>query len=111
MSATGAMWNPLLAQIKKLGIMLWMKSLQYLQKVGAIISNSHFVGTSGLHFDTYVNKDFLYPHTEDVQGSGELFAEKFKDAGIEVVVGPAMGEIILSQWTAYALSRITGRED
>ena len=81
-----------------------------LTKVGAIISNSHFVGTSGLHFDTYVNKDFLYPHTEDVQRIGELFAEKFKDAGIEVVVGPAMGGIILSQWTAYALSRITGRE-
>ena len=39
--------------------------IDILKKVGAILSEGHFVGTSGLHFDTYVNKDFLYPHTKE----------------------------------------------
>lgn len=86
------------------------KILEILRTTGAIIENSHFVGTSGLHFDTYVNKDFLYPHTKDISNICAMIAEKFKDYGVEVVVGPALGGIILSQWTAHHLSGILGRE-
>lgn len=81
-----------------------------LEKVGALIRNSHFVGTSGLHFDTYVNKDALYPHTAETSAVCRLFAEKYKDQNIEVVVGPAVGGIILSQWTAHHLSELMGNE-
>lgn len=84
--------------------------IEILTKVGAIMPNSHFVGTSGLHFDTYVNKDFLYPHTKETSRVCEIFAEKYKDSNIEVVVGPALGGIILSQWTAHYLSEIYSRE-
>lgn len=84
--------------------------LEILKKVGAILGPDHFVGTSGLHFDTYVNKDFLYPHTKETSEVGKLFAEKYKDKNIEVVVGPALGGIILSQWTAHHLSEITDKE-
>jgi orotate phosphoribosyltransferase len=84
--------------------------IEILRRVGAIIPNSHFVGTSGLHFDTYVNKDFLYPHTAETSKVCKLFAEKFKNLNIDVVVGPALGGIILSQWAANHLSALTGRE-
>lgn len=84
--------------------------LEILTKVGAILPNGHFVGTSGLHFDTYVNKDFLYPHTKGTSRICELLAEKYKDANIEVVVGPALGGIILSQWVASHLSKMYGKE-
>ena len=84
--------------------------IEILTKVGAILPQSHFVGTSGLHMDTYVNKDFLYPHTKETSEVCRLFADKFKDENIEVVVGPALGGIILSQWTAYHLSEICGKE-
>jgi orotate phosphoribosyltransferase len=84
--------------------------IEILKKVGAILPDSHFVGTSGLHMNTYVNKDFLYPHTKETSEVGKLFAEKYKDKNIEVVVGPALGGIILSQWTAYHLSEIYNRE-
>jgi len=77
--------------------------IDILTKVGAIISNDHFVGTSGYHFDTYINKDFLYPHTEETSRICRLYAEKYKDADIEVVVGPALGGIVLSQWVAFHL--------
>ena len=86
------------------------KIIKILKKAGAILVDSHFVGASGLHFDTYVNKDFLYPHTEETSQICRFLAEKFKDAGIETVVGPALGGIILSQWVARHLSEIYGRE-
>jgi orotate phosphoribosyltransferase len=84
--------------------------LELLKKSGAIITNSHFVGTSGAHFDTYIKKDALYPHTEDTSAVCKLFAEKVKDFDIEVVVGPALGGIILSTWTAHHLTQIRGKE-
>ncbi|MEI8269994.1 MAG: phosphoribosyltransferase family protein [bacterium] len=86
------------------------ETIEILTKVGAVLSNGHFVGTSGLHMDTYVNKDFLYPHTAETSRICRLMAEKYKDVNIEVVVGPALGGIILSQWTASHLSEIYGKE-
>ena len=84
--------------------------IDILKKVGAILSEGHFVGTSGLHFDTYVNKDFLYPHTKETSSICRLLAEKYKYENIEVVVGPALGGIILSQWVASHLSEIYDKE-
>ncbi|HSA83304.1 MAG TPA: phosphoribosyltransferase family protein [Patescibacteria group bacterium] len=84
--------------------------LDLLKKTGAILSDSHFVGTSGKHFDTYINKDALYPHTKETSRIGKLFAEKNKDLDIDVVVGPALGGIILSTWTAYHLSQLKNKE-
>jgi orotate phosphoribosyltransferase len=81
-----------------------------LKKVGAILPNDHFVGTSGRHIDTYINKDKLFPHTEDTSRIGQLFAEQCKQLDIDVVAAPAMGGIILSQWTAYHLSKMKGKE-
>lgn len=37
-------------------------------------------------------------------------AEQFADDKVEVVIAPAIGGVILSQWTAHHLSEITGRE-
>lgn len=84
--------------------------IEILKKVGAVITDSHFVGSSGRHFATYINKDALYPHTKETSRVCEIFAERAKDLGVEVVVGPALGGIILSQWIAYHLSKITGKE-
>ncbi|MFA6474577.1 MAG: phosphoribosyltransferase family protein [Patescibacteria group bacterium] len=81
--------------------------LAMLEEVGAVMPNDHFVGTSGSHFDTYINKDALYPYTDKVAMVGEMFAEAFKTYNVQVVAGPALGGIILSQWTAAALSKLT----
>ena len=84
--------------------------IDILTKVGAILPNDHFVGTSGRNFDTYINKDMLYPHTAETSRICELFAERHKDLPIEAVAAPALGGIILSQWTAHHLSKVKGRE-
>lgn len=84
--------------------------LDILKTVGAIITDSHIVGTSGRHMSVYINKDALYPHTQFASEVGEMFAQKYKEHNIEVVVSPALGGIVLSQWTAYFLSKIAGQE-
>lgn len=84
--------------------------VEILKKIGAVITDSHFVYTSGKHGSVYINKDALYPHTKETSRICELFAEKYKDLDIEVVVAPAVGGTILSQWTAYHLSRLKNKE-
>lgn len=84
--------------------------LQILRNVGAIITDSHLVYTSGKHGSVYVNKDALYPHTAESSKVGKMLAEKVKDLEIDVVVAPALGGVILSQWTAYHLSQIKNQE-
>ena len=39
------------------------KVLDLLREAGAVITDSHFVLTSGKHTGIYINKDALYPHT------------------------------------------------
>jgi len=80
--------------------------ISLLKSVGAIITDDHFVYTSGMHGSVYINKDALYPHTEKASEVGLMFAEKTKDLDIDVVVGPMIGGIILSQWTAFHLSSL-----
>lgn len=84
--------------------------VEILKKIGAVITDSHFVYTSGKHGSVYINKDALYPHTQETSRVGELFAEKFKDMDIDIVVAPAVGGTILSQWTAYHLSKLKNKE-
>lgn len=87
-----------------------MNIVDILKKTGGIFTNSHFVYTSGKHGNLYLNKDAIYPHTEAASAVGKLFAAKHKDKDIDTVVGPALGGIILSQWTAFHLSKLKGRE-
>lgn len=83
--------------------------LKILQDVGAFRAG-HFVFTSGLHASTYINKDAIYPHVEAVSKLCGAFAQKFKDDNVDVVIGPAVGAVILSTWTAHHLSRIRKSE-
>ncbi|MDP2648170.1 MAG: phosphoribosyltransferase family protein [Candidatus Yanofskybacteria bacterium] len=84
--------------------------LQVLGKVGAVIADSHIVYTSGKHGTAYVNKDAVYPHTAETSRLCRTIAERFADDKVEVVIAPAIGGVILSQWTAYHLSEMNGHE-
>lgn len=86
------------------------KVVDILKKVGAVITDDHFVYTSGKHGEIYINKDALYPHTAETSEVCRMMAEQFKDKDVEAVVGPALGGIILSQWVAHHLSQMEGKE-
>lgn len=81
--------------------------LDVLESVGAFRAG-HFVFTSGRHGDKYINKDALYPFTRETSLLCGAMAEMFKDDKVDVVIGPAVGAAILSQWVAYHLTQMTG---
>lgn len=80
--------------------------LKIFKKTGGYITESHIVFTSGRHGDSYLNKDAIYPHTKEISKICREIAERFKNKNIEVVAAPALGGIILSQWTAHHLSKL-----
>lgn len=77
--------------------------LQVLRESGAVRSG-HFLLTSGRHSDTYVEKFRLLERPE-LAGPllGEL-AARFRDDGVSVALGPAVGGIII----AYEIARHLG---
>lgn len=84
--------------------------LDLLAQVGAIVTDSHLVYTSGRHGSTYVNKDALYPHTAGISTVCERIAQEFAPADVEVVAGPTVGGVIMAQWTAHHLTARYGHE-
>ncbi len=84
--------------------------LEILKNAGGYISGDHIVGTSGKHLDAYMNKDAIYPHTAAISSVCRAMAEPFVNEGIEAVVAPALGGIVLSQWVAHHLSVLTGHD-
>ncbi len=86
------------------------KVLQILGSVRAAITDSHIVYTSGKHGTAYVNKDAIYPHTAETARLCRAIAERFANDKVQVVIAPAIGGVILSQWTAHHLTVMNGRE-
>ena len=84
--------------------------LQTLSAVGAVITDSHIVYTSGKHGTAYVNKDAVYVHPLLTAQLCREIALNFDADIVEVVVAPAVGGVILSTWVAYHLTQMTGRE-
>lgn len=81
-----------------------------LKSLGAVYTDDHFVYTSGMHGEVYINKDALYPHPEAVSQVGKMFADMAADLDVDTVAAPALGGIILSTWTAYHLTQLKGKE-
>lgn len=84
--------------------------LRLLGQVGSVITGSHIVYTSGRHGSAYVNKDAIYPHTRETQELCRALAMKFRGDDVEVVIAPAIGGVILTQWTAHLLAEMIRRE-
>lgn len=77
--------------------------LEILKEAG-VLMEGHFLLTSGRHSDKYLQCAKIF---QDARYSEELcgaLAEQFKDKGIELVIGPAIGAIQMS----YEVSRQLG---
>lgn len=79
------------------------------EQTTALLSG-HFRLTSGLHADKCVAKRRLYTHPLKVSRLCQKIAERFENDNVEVVVSPAVGGVALSQWVAYHLTELAGRE-
>lgn len=78
--------------------------MRLFREAGAIITDSHFVYSSGRHSSVYINKDALYLHTNIIAALCAEMARPYDAQTIDVVVGPVLGGIVLSQWVAHALN-------
>ncbi|GCE24719.1 orotate phosphoribosyltransferase [Dictyobacter alpinus] len=81
------------------------KIMKMFADVGAVVSDSHFVYSSGRHSSVYVNKDALYLHPKVISELCQLMAQPYKAEQIDVVVGPVIGGVVLSQWVAHYLNQ------
>lgn len=83
-------------------------------KRNAIITGDHFVYAKKpdgwYHGYDYVNKDAIYPFTGAVSELCREIAHHFCEFKVEAVVGPTIGAVSLSQWTAYWLGRALQQE-
>jgi orotate phosphoribosyltransferase len=86
--------------------------LEIFRKVGAFITDSHIVYTSGRHGSTYINKDALYPDTEITDRLCMHMAFKFSvlEEVPEAVIAPAIGAILLANRTAHYLNALTQKK-
>ncbi len=73
-----------------------------LREAGALLTG-HFQYTSGRHGEIYVEKFRLLENPEVTAWLCGQIAERFGDAGVEVVAGPTTGGIIVAYETARAL--------
>ncbi|MBI1866418.1 MAG: hypothetical protein HY005_02785 [Candidatus Staskawiczbacteria bacterium] len=83
--------------------------LDIFSKANAIITDDHFVyakkETGWFHGSDYVNKDAIYPYTRFVKYLCAEIANHFRHVELKIVVGPTVGAVILSQWTAFWLDK------
>lgn len=61
-----------------------------------VITYGHFLFTSGRHGDTYMQCAKLLKHPQYTEEIIEPIAAEFKDDKIDIVVGPAIGGIIIA---------------
>ena len=74
------------------------------------IERGHFSFASGMHSNTYVDKTRITPHTEVTSRLCLALADWFANDEIEVVIGPALGAVVLAHTCAYHLSKNNERD-
>lgn len=77
---------------------------ELLKDSGALLEG-HFLLSSGKHSDGYIQCAKLLMYPEKAEKAVNLIVEKIKDLDFDIIVGPAMGGIIVS----YELARQTGK--
>jgi orotate phosphoribosyltransferase len=72
------------------------------RRTGALLEG-HFVLTSGLHSTQYLQCALVLQHPSEAEAFGRAIAGHFRDTGVETVVAPAIGGIIIGWEVARAL--------
>ena len=73
------------------------------EQAGAI-QKGHFKLTSGVHSDTYIQCAQIMQHPEFMHNLCSELGKKFRGDDIDVIVGPAIGGIIM----AHVMARVLG---
>jgi orotate phosphoribosyltransferase len=74
-----------------------------LRDSNALLSGDHFVYISGDHGSGWVDKDAIFLRPDRVRRLTQLLADAVGQIQPEILCGPAVGGLIVAQWTAFAL--------
>jgi orotate phosphoribosyltransferase len=76
--------------------------IERFKRTGALLEG-HFVLTSGLHSERYLQCALVLQHPPEAEAFGRALAERFRAEGIETVAAPAIGGIVIGYEVARAL--------
>jgi len=76
--------------------------LSQFRRVGALLEG-HFRLTSGLHSPGYLQCALVLQHPREAEACGAAIAEQVRGFGIQAVLSPALGGIVIGQEVARAL--------
>jgi orotate phosphoribosyltransferase len=74
-----------------------------LRECNALLSDDHFVYISGHHGSGWVDKDAIFLRLDRVSRLTQLVADTVRQIQPDILCGPAVGGLIVAQWTAFAL--------
>ncbi len=78
--------------------------LERFRRFGAV-QDGHFVLTSGLHSPVYVQSALILQYPDEAAALGGALADRVADTRPEVIIGPALGAIVVAHEVARALRR------
>jgi orotate phosphoribosyltransferase len=76
--------------------------IERFRRTGALLEG-HFILTSGLHSPNYLQCALVLQHPPEAEAFARAIAERFAGRGIETVVAPAIGGLVIGYETARAL--------
>jgi orotate phosphoribosyltransferase len=76
--------------------------IEIMKKTGSL-RTGHFLLTSGLHSDHYVQCALVLSHPNEAERLCGALAQKLRDFDAEIVIGPALGGVVVSYELARAL--------
>jgi orotate phosphoribosyltransferase len=76
--------------------------LDRFRRAGALLEG-HFRLTSGLHSPGYLQCALVLQHPRDAEACGAAIADRVRSLGVQAVLSPALGGIVIGQEVARAL--------
>jgi orotate phosphoribosyltransferase len=76
--------------------------IERFKRTGALLEG-HFVLTSGLHSESYLQCALVLQHPSEAEAFGRAIAQRFQGQSIETVAAPAIGGLIIGYEVARAL--------
>jgi orotate phosphoribosyltransferase len=76
--------------------------LERFRRAGALLEG-HFRLTSGLHSPGYLQCALVLQHPREAEALGAAIADRVRDLGIQTVLSPALGGIVIGQEVGRAL--------
>jgi orotate phosphoribosyltransferase len=76
--------------------------IELFRRVGALLEG-HFRLTSGLHSPGYLQCALVLQHPGEAERCGLLLADRVRDLGVEAVLSPALGGIVIGHEVGRAL--------